>query len=304
MIQVFSNKKQKPHHYGFMELDKGYDPYAVGFNPVEISISDDGVNWRSMYDLPELEGIYCVDSPWVAPAKQTDEYQKVGINDGQSLLSSSYDQREIQAKFSFHGIDANDVKLAFDVLQRFFVRRSCYWICFDSWPARMYYVKASTIEQDSLTDQGFAVTITFVDQIGLSRSVGTTGDWDNRVVGFGNNETKPESYSFNTNNFVVDNLSDVLIDPERRGHPLKITVSGSSSGKFKLTNKMTGDSISRDKGFSGTFVLDGVNPTLNGQGDLLNTNYGIITLQIGSNNFQVENFSGTVKFDFPMWWLS
>lgn len=304
MIQVFSKRTDKKHLYGFTDLEKGTDENGIGINPVEISVSDDGINWHSMYDIPELDGVYCANSPWVAPAKQTDEYQKVGINDGQSLLSSSYEQRELQALFSFNGIDANDTKLAFDALQRFFVLRNCYWICFDSWPTRMYYVKASTVEQESINDLGFAVTITFVDQIGLSRSVGTTGDWGEHVIGFGNNEKKPETYSFSANNFTVDNLSDVLIDPERRGHPLKIVAQGSSSGKFKLKNMRTGDSISREKGFNGKFVLDGVNPTLNGQGDLLNTDYGIITLQPGSNNFQVENFNGTITFDFPMWWLS
>ena len=51
-------------------------------------------------------------------------------------------------------------------------------------------------------------------------------------------------------------------------------------------------------------VMDGINPTLNGKGDFLQTNAGILTLQIGANDFVIENFSGTVKFDFAMWWLS
>ena len=73
---------------------------------------------------------------------------------------------------------------------------------------------------------------------------------------------------------------------------------------MKVTNKPTKESISREKAFNGTFELNGVNPLLDGKGDLLNTDYGVITLQKGDNEFEVENFNGTISFDFPMWWLS
>ncbi|MCZ3746570.1 phage tail family protein [Limosilactobacillus vaginalis] len=305
MIQVFSTRKDKKHLYQFTDLSEGTDVNGIGFDPIEIAISNDGVNWHSIYDLPDLEGVYVVDSPYVAEAKPTDEYKKIGINDGESLLTSSYAQRELKVTFAFEGINQNDVKLAFDALQRWIVSRSPYWICFANWPQRMYYVKATTIEQTHLTDRGYLATVTFTDQIGLSRSVGTTGDWNNHVAGFGNNEsTATTNYSFTNNSFVVRNPSDVLIDPERRGHPLRIIVDGSSSGKFKLNNTTSGTSISREKAFSGQWVLDGVNPTLDGKPDLANTDYGTIALQMGGNHFQVENFSGRITFDFPMWWLS
>ena len=104
--------------------------------------------------------------------------------------------------------------------------------------------------------------------------------------------------------FTVKNLSDVLIDPERRGHDFKLTLSGQSGGNLKVTNKTTGESISRKDSFNGTWELDGVNPILNDKGDLLNTDMGVITLQVGDNEFQIDNFSGTISFDFAMWWLS
>ena len=64
------------------------------------------------------------------------------------------------------------------------------------------------------------------------------------------------------------------------------------------------DEIYKKSAFNGTFVLNGVNPELDGTGCLLDTDCGIITLQIGKNDFEVENFTGTISFDFPMWWLS
>lgn len=303
MIQVFSTKKNKPHHYGFTELDASPEVNTYGFNPIEFAISRDGKEWVSIYDVPDLEGVLCIDTPYVAPAKQNDEYQSVGIQDGQYLVSSSYDQRELKMTLTLsNAIDEGDVALAFDAIQKYLVQRDPYWICFANWSQRMYYVKVNEIEQTHLADSGFVVTITFQDLIGLSRSVGTTVD---RMIGFGNNELNtPSQYAFTSNGFVVNNLSDVLIDPERRGHPFKMIAEGSSGGGFKVTNKTTGDSIYREKGFSGTFELDGVNPLLNGKGDLINTNHGIITLAMGKNEFTVENFSGKITFDYPMWWLS
>ena len=306
MIDVFSKRTDKPHHYRFMSMEKGSDPNSVGFNPIEIAISDDAKKWVSIYDVPDLDHVLIADSPYVAEAKQTNEYQKIGINDGQSLISTSYDQRELKMLVVFNGLNRADVALAFDALQRFLVLRDPYWICFDNWPQRMYYVKVSEISQTHLTDMGFVVEVTFTDQIGLSRSVGTTAEWStNAVIGFGNNEplVSPQ-YTFNTNNFKVLNMSDIMIDPDKRGHPFKMTLQGSSNGKMKITNKTTGDSISREKSFNGTWVLDGVNPELDGKGDLLNTDMGSIALQIGENEFQIDNFSGSISFDFPMWWLS
>ena len=100
------------------------------------------------------------------------------------------------------------------------------------------------------------------------------------------------------------NTSDVLIDPERRGHPFKMTLQGSSSGKMKVTNTTTNTSIYKESGFNGSFVLDGVEPSYNGKNCSIDTDCGIITLQIGENHFQVDNFNGTITFDYPEWWLS
>jgi hypothetical protein len=306
VIQVFSKRKDKPHHYGFTDLSSNPDENGVGFDPIEIAISPDTKTWVSIYDVPDLQGVLIADSPYVVPAKQTDTSHKVGINDGEYILSSSYAQREMKVLAVFDGQSQQDVSLAFDALQRFFVSRDPYWVCFDNWPQRIYYVKATNIEQTHLTNGGFAVEITFTDQIGLSRSVGTTADWPNSNIGFGNNEPLvPPVYSFSSNEFDVWNASDVLVDPDRRGHPFKMILKGSSGGKMKITNETTNTSISRDKDWSGTWVLNGVNPELDDKGDLLNTDMGVITLANNSyNHFKISNFSGQISFDFPMWWLS
>lgn len=305
MIQVFSTKTNKPHHYEFVDLNTKPEDNTYGFDPIEFAISNDGKQWISNYDVPNLDGILCVDTPAVASAKQTDQYHKIGIQDGQYILSSNYEQRELKMTLVLtNAIDKEDVELAFDALQSFLVQREPYWICFANWPQRMYYVKVTEISQTHMTNSGFCIEVTMLDQIGLSSSVGTTANSE-YVKGFGNNEVKGgDKFSFTESNFVVNNHSAVMIDPERRGHPFKLIAKGSSGGNFKITNKTTNDVVSREKGFSGEWILDGVNPKLNGEGDILNTNHGIITLDMGRNEFQIENFTGTIIFDYPMWWLS
>ena len=295
MITVFSKRKDKPHAYGFNETN------MPPFTPIEISISPDGSKWVSMFDQPDLEKIY-VHSHDVANATLTDTYQKIGINDGQSLISSSYEQRDIKMSVLFWGMNANDMKLAYDALQRFFISREAYWICFSDWPQRMYYVKAKQITPSYVGDRGYYCDVTFTDQIGLSRSVGTTTDF---VVGFGNIQPVDRpNYVFSTSKFTVVNMSDVLVDPEKRGHSFKMTLKGSSSSDMTITNSTTNLSITRKGGWSGEWCLNGTNPELNGQPDGINTDHGIITLQKGNNDFIVTGFSGTITFDFPLWWLS
>lgn len=303
MIQVFSTRTDKPHAYGFGDLR------SPAFTPIEYAISKDGINWTSSFDDPNLDGAYCYKAPDVQPANPTDNLQKIGLMDGSRLLSTSYSTRELKMEIFFEGIDEGDAELAYDALQRFLISREPYWICFANWPQRMYYVKAKLAAPTFAGDRHWTCEVTFTDLIGLSRSVGTTQD---PVMGFGNNYNAAPQYTFNSNSFTVVNHSDVMIDPERRGHPFKLALQGSSSGNMKITNKTTGDVFTRNltytkdgtTAFNGTYVIDGVRPTLNGKSDDYYTNKGVITLQIGKNDFQIDNFSGTVTFDYPDWWLS
>lgn len=318
MIQTFSARKDKPRAYRYGEMDQ------PTFNPVELSISDDGKEWTSIFDVPDLEDVYCAKPPDVQPANQANTYRRIAIQDGQRLLSSVYDQREFTVTFFTDGsYDEPDTLLGYDALQRFLVSRKAYWICFANWPHRMYYVMAKLGKPTFFADKGWTVDVTFTDLIGLSRSIGTSLDYDDHVLGFGNNEPldKP-SYTFSVNGtgtFTVYNPSDVLIDPERRGHPFVLMLEGSSNGNMKITNKTTGDSITRSgvsttdannnrknspSNFKGKWVLDGVRTTLDSKSDTLQNDQGIITLQKDDNVFEIENYTGTVAFDFPFWWLS
>ena len=295
MLQVFSTRADKPRAYGYGDIR------SPAFTPYEFSISPDGMKWTSCFDKSELDGAYCYKAPDVQPANPVDNLQKVALMDGSMLLSTSYGTRELKMEMIFRGIDEGDAMLAYDALQRFLISRDPYWICFANWPQRMYYVRAKLAAPTFTSEKAWTCEVTFTDLIGLSRSVGTTQD---PVIGFGNNLEVQPRYSFNSNSFTLINTSDVLIDPERRGHPFKMTLNGSSNGELKITNTTTNTSIYKKSAFNGNFVLDGVEPFCNGKNCSMDTDCGIVTVQIGENHFQVDNFNGTITFDYPEWWLS
>ena len=321
MIEVFSQRADKPTAYPSLkptEVGQEARKYPF-FTPIEFSISPDGKKWVSCYDVPNLDGVYCYKAPDVQPANQTDNLKKIGLMDGSRLLSTSYSTRELKMEFIYEGLNEGDAELAYDSLQRFLISREAYWICFANWPQRMYYVRAKLATPAFAGERVWTCEATFTDLIGLSRSVATSADYQNNN-GFGNNmPVDQERYTFTTNHFFVNNLSDTIIDPERRGHPLVITLEGHSDGKLKIVNKTTCEEFDRDGGlnttasgnapvadshFDGTWKLDGVRKTLNGKPDELHGSPDVFTLQPGKNEFQIENFTGKVTFDFPFWWLS
>lgn len=311
MIQVFSKRTDKPKQYGYGEFGPVY-------TPVEYATSTDGVNWTSCYDVANLKDVFCYYAPDVPPAKRTDNTKKIGFQDGSRLMSTTYDSRQLSIKLQHSGKSETDAMLAFESAQRFFVAREPYWITFANWQNRMYYGTATMSAPTYSNEKDWTCEVTFTDLMGLSRSIGTSLSSTEDMWGVNdnipNNGDYP-SFSFNINgsgSFSVYNFSDVMIDPERRGHPFKMTCKGQGGTNMTVTNQTTNTILEKETAFDGTFVLDGVNPLLNGegclldiyQGDTSSAYYGIITLQIGKNDFKVENFSGTISFDFPMWWLS
>lgn len=321
MIQVFSTRKDKPTVYPFLSpRSLGVDAKQyLSANPIEFAISPDGKSWTSCFDIPNLDGVYCYQAPGVQPASRTDTLKKIGLQDGSRLLSTSYNTREITMHIICeHATNEASAMLAYDALQKLLISREAYWVCFANWPQRMYYVMAK-MSAPTFTGSHWTCDVTFTDLIGLSRSVATSTDYQDNN-GFGNNmPVDQQQYVFTTNHFFVNNLSDTIIDPERRGHPLVITLEGHSDGKLKIVNKTTGEEFDRDGGlnttasgnapvadshFDGTWKLDGVRKTLNGKPDELHGSPDVFTLQPGKNEFQIENFTGKVTFDFPFWWLS
>lgn len=304
-MQVFSTKKVKPHIYPFLKPKSDFSIYTQ-FEPIEFSISEDGKTWHSVYDQPDLKGVLCyMHGP--TPVTQEDNLEKLGLQDGQQLNSTSYSTRDLTMMIYFNGLNEPDMYMAFDSLQKFLDSRDALWICWSDYPQRMYKVRAKVATPTYLNDVGWTSQVTLTDLNGLSRSVGTTADFDsqNMVEGFNNNQPvdRPK-YTFTTNKFTIVNTSEVMIDPERRGKPLTIILDGKADGDMTITNKTTGDSVTRKGAWSGVWKMVDVNPFLNDNHDGINTNHKIITLAKGKNDFEISGFQGKVTFDFPLWFKS
>lgn len=139
MIQVFSKRKDKPVQYGFVDLGGTPLPNEVDHPTVEFSTSPDGVNWTSAYDVPSMKKVYCYSSPNVPIAKKTNQTKKIGFQDGERIVSTIFDSRELKFKLVYKGVSQTDAMLAFEAAQRFLVSREAYWITFADWLGRMYY---------------------------------------------------------------------------------------------------------------------------------------------------------------------
>ncbi|MCH5385959.1 phage tail protein, partial [Limosilactobacillus reuteri] len=173
MIQVFSKRIDKPVQYGFVDLGEAPLPNEVDYPTVEFSTSPDGVNWTSAYDVKNMEKVHCYSSPNVPVAKKTNQTKKIGFQDGERIVSTSFDSRELKFKLVYKGVSQTDAMLAFEAAQRFLVSREAYWITFADWLGRMYYGTA-VMGDPEFSVNDWTCEVTFTDLMGLSRSIGTS----------------------------------------------------------------------------------------------------------------------------------
>lgn len=303
-MQVFSQSSNKPHAYRFSETDN-----KLPFNPVEYAISTDGVNWVSCFDVPDLKNVYMYDAvlPDLTPAET---YQVIGQQDGQTLMASRYDQRDIVAQFYAFGEDENDQSLGYQALERFLYARDEYWITFANHAGLKFKVKAKTFKPTYPNDKDFYVTVTFNNSAGVGQTLGTTqqiNDFESPIWALGQGIEMTGSvpqYTFNTDSFTVMNFGDIMIEPDIKQHPLVITIH--ANGKPSLTNQTTGQSFTCNRQVSAgdELKLAGVNPFINGQQCGIDTNHGIISLQRGANQFTLTGCTNaTVSFDTPFYYV-
>lgn len=305
-MQIFSKSSDKPHAYRFNEIDN-----KLPFNPIEYAISDDGVNWVSCFDVPNLQGVYMYDAtlPDVNPA---DTYQVIGQQDGQTLMNSRYDQRDIVCQLYSFGIDENDQSMAYQALERFLYARDEFWITFYNHPGLKFRVKTKTFKPTYPNEKDFYVTVTFNNSAGISQSLGTTqqlDDFESGLWALGQNihlaNGELPQYTFsNTSSFNVFNCGDIMIEPDLKQHPLVITIH--ANGKPSLTNQTTDQTFTcnRNLSTSDELKLVGVNPFINGQQAGIDTDHGVISLQRGDNQFTLTGCTNaTISFDTPFYYV-
>lgn len=296
--------KRSPHPYGFNEVDNW-----LSFQPIEISISQDGANWVSYYDVPELENFYCYQVD-IDRANPIVGLQKYTNRNGQTIANASYDPRNITAHFYGRVKGDNDAELASNCLESFFASYNGFWIVFGNKPFKKYFVK---VTQPKITGQGTSylmMDFTFQDLNGLAQSVlpsiQLSDELENLGLGMGITDDDQMNFLFFNSDFSVYNPSDIEIDPLAQKHPLEIVVQG--DGKPTITNQTTGDVFTLDKELTKTdrLIIRLVNPYVNNEPVGILSNHGVITLKPGENKIKIDGMGDNVycSFNFPFYYYS
>ncbi|ERL63768.1 phage tail domain-containing protein [Schleiferilactobacillus shenzhenensis] len=300
MVQVFSKIApwDKPHAYRFNETNN-----MLAFDPVEMSISTDGQTWESYYDNRDLAGVYLYgwEQPNVMPV---DEFKKSTPVDGQILMNSSFDSRDLTTQWIIYSADEEDQQLAYQAMQRWLMQRGPLWVCFSNSPGYKYLVRPKPFTPTYNSERDMIVTIVFNNFTGMRESVVNSTvlkQFGEGVWQYGMNLPNADdaAYTFSSNQFRVWNPSDVSIEPLLQRHQLTITVKG--SGTPTITNETTGDEFAYSRDISGgTLELRGVDPYFNGINDGINSDHGVITLAKGWNEISVTGATvSECSFDFP-----
>ncbi|KXI78609.1 phage tail protein [Bacillus cereus] len=222
-----------------------------------------------------------------------------------------YGQRTINCSFYFKAVDMWDYALLRDEVFRIFDSREAFYIIDRRNPGKRWLVKYSSpysIEQN--WKYGF-FEIDFVTvKLPFAESIGKTTDpntFDSNLWQIGQGLIAEDTkYHHNTTSFRIYNAGDVLIDP--RSMPLKIKYKGKSNN-LTIKNNTTGD-LWNYNGVTTTLndviTLDGVRAYRNVLGSIFkNTNWGLITLKPGWNDFVLTGTTDAfeVEFDFRFYYL-
>lgn len=294
-MQVFSERTDKPHAYLFGEYTN-----PLGFDPIELALSEDRQTWQSIFDNQNLSNVYLTDFDWLPPVI-ADTYRTTGTRDGQQLANSRLDQRDLVLQFVGYCRDRVDQKLVLQALSNFLIRRHNYWITFDNSGGRMYHVREKSITAEYHGEKMMTITVTLNNFTGVAQSIMPSiniSEMPNIGLGL---PTDAVNYVFSTSEFDVNNIGELPVDPLVQGDYLDITLTG--TGSPTIANTTTGDAITCKSPLTtgDTFNLIGVNPQINGKAAGVNTDNGIIRLASGNNHFKItgcQDLNCTVSFYF------
>ncbi|WP_261006463.1 phage tail family protein [Staphylococcus haemolyticus] len=226
-----------------------------------------------------------------------------------------YKEREITLKFQMeHYHDTFDFRLQRDELYNIFSSHNHLYVSDDRLPTRVIKLQVD----GQFTPERYGYWYSTLEITGKTtglpfwRTKYTTQDIETK--GFeataeqfgladGLNIDYPK-YTFTENKFTVWNGGNVILDP--RNMPLKIKFKHLvTDGKFKLTNKTTGETFEYYAPRTGNTVdLDGVQAFVGYQANRLReTNRKYISIVPGKN--EIEFSGGTVddvQFDFPFYY--
>lgn len=239
------------------------------------------------------------------------QYEKIDGRYGQIEVGGSFDARDnIRAQILFYSRDIWDFYLFRNEIFKLFASQDPFYIITNREPGKRWKVRVASayeIEPKAFGHYG-EFNIVFKSASAFCESVGTTLDpftFDSNLWQIGQGLISEDTkYSYNTSTFRIFNAGDVTIDPSNM--PLKIRFIGASKN-LAIKNVTTGDVWSyTGETINGSVIeLNGVKSTRNGTSIFGATNWGLITLKEGWNDFILSGAIGDFKieFDFRFYYL-
>ncbi|MFJ8217687.1 phage tail family protein [Bacillus cereus] len=239
------------------------------------------------------------------------QYEKLDGRHGQIEVGGSFDARDnIRAQILFYSRDIWDFYLFRNEIFKLFASQDPFYIITNREPGKRWKVRVANtyeIEPKAFGQYG-EFNIVFKSASPFCESIGTTLDpftFDSNLWQIAQGLISEDNkYSHNTTLFRIFNAGDVTINP--RNTPLKIRYIGSSEN-LSIKNVTTGDVWSyAGETINGDIIeLNGVKSTKNGTSIFGATNWGLITLKSGWNDFVLTGTAGNfeIKFDFRFYYL-
>ena len=258
------------------------------------------------YNLKNWHGIQCLDFSIDSPSPRR-ETEQVSGKDGLITTSITLDGRTGRASFYIEAVDSLDYVLQRNRLFQLFNGKEQFFIVDSREPGKRWLAQtAQSYSPDKLSRRSGRVEINFTSDSPYLESVGRTLDdrtFDKEVWQLGQGlGSEDYQYTHSTSSFEIYNAGDIDIDPRDINLELLITFKGESSN-LQIENETTGDvwKYSGSTTSSDIITLDGVQALKNGLSIFADTNYQLINLAPGINNFRVvgsNNFTISFKFRF------
>ncbi|MFH7833885.1 phage tail family protein [Bacillus luti] len=228
---------------------------------------------------------------------------------GSIYYGTTLKDRKITSTISIEAIDFVDFDLFRDEIFQIFNPLEKFYIIRDLQPGKRMEVSVDSefdIDYETLEDGKFSID--FVIHSVFLESIGTTMDsftFDSNLWQIGQGLIAEDTkYMHNTTSFRIYNAGDILIDP--KNIPLRIRYTGASKN-LTIKNVTTGDVWNyTGESVSGNVIeLNGVKATKNGTSIFGATNWGLIKLKSGWNDFILTGATGDFKieFDFRFYYL-
>ncbi|MCP1124558.1 phage tail family protein [Bacillus sp. 3103sda1] len=245
------------------------------------------------------------------------ESLQVNVNyeyiDGRDIpveVSSQPQRRKIPMALLIESYDFPDFALKRNEFFQILDSREPFYVTVDTEPGKRWLVRADSFTPDHITTKVGRCNITLQCVSPYAESIGTTLDpmtFDSELWQIGQGLIAEDMlYKFSVTSFQVYNAGDVAINPKEPRMPLVIRVYGVTQN-LSITNRTTGDvwQYTGETTASDVIELKGVRSLKNGVSIFGNTNYKLINIATGWNDFVIGGVTGpfNIEFDFRFYYL-